>query len=84
MLQQQVDGPIAGPPSTPNERLLVHAGSVTSIITHIIIGTIRSRDEVAETTVETTEAVEEATAATTDPAVAWARGLLSRQDGQDW
>ena len=33
----------------PNESLLVHAGPVTSIITHIIIGTIRSREEGTET-----------------------------------
>ena len=63
----------------PNEILLVHAGPVTSIITHIIIGTIRSGEEVVETTEETTEAVEEATAATADPAVAWARGTSNRQ-----
>ena len=53
MLQQQVDGPITGPLHPPNERLLVHAGPVTSIVTHIIIGTIQSGDEVAETTKET-------------------------------
>ena len=67
----------------PNEIILVHAGPVTSIITHIIIRTIRSGEEVTETTEETMEAVEEATAATADPAVAWARGVSSRQDGQD-
>ena len=63
----------------PNERLLVHAGPVASIITHIIIGTIQSGEEVAETMEETTETVEEATAATADPAVAWARGTSNRQ-----
>ena len=55
---------------SPNERLLVHSGPVTSIITYIIIGTIQSGEEVTNTTEETTEAVEEATAATADPAVA--------------
>ena len=66
-----VQSPVLHP---PNERLLVHAGQVTSIITHIIIGTIWSGEEITETTEETTEAVKEATAATADPAVAWARG----------
>ena len=82
MLQQQADGSIAGPPST-NERLLVHAGLVTSIITHIIIGTIRSGEEVTDTTEETMEAVEEAAAATADPVVAWAIGQSRRQDVKD-
>ena len=58
----------------PNERLLVHAGPVTSIITNIVIRTIWSGEEVTETTEETTEAVEEATAETADPAVARATG----------
>ena len=48
----------------PNERLLVHAGPVTSIITHIVIETIWRGVKVTETTEETLEAVEEATAAT--------------------
>ena len=67
----------------PNERLIVYAVPVTSIITHIIIGTIWRRVEVTGTTEETKEAVEEATAATAYPAVACARGASSRQDRQD-
>ena len=53
-----------------NERLLVHAGPVTSIITRIIIGTYRAERRSQETTEETKEAVEEAIAATADPVVA--------------
>ena len=68
----------------PNERSLVHAGLVTFIITHVIIGTIPSREEVTETTKESTEAVEEATSESADLAVAWVRGASSWQDGQDW
>ena len=67
----------------PNERLLIHAGPVTSIITHIIIRTYEAERRSQETTEETVEAVEEATAATADPVVVWARGASSQQVGQD-
>ena len=50
---------------------------------HIIIGTYGAERRSQETIEEITEDAEEATAATADPAVAWARGPSSRQVGQD-
>ena len=82
MFQQQVDDPIAGPPST---QWKVTRSRQPSHIHHHSYHhwNIRSGEEVTETTEETTNAVEEATTSTADPAVAWARGASSRQVGQD-